>query len=167
MSIQTLPTPCLLLDTSKMERNIDSLRRRLHGLGVPLRPHVKTAKCVPVIARALEGQPGGITVSTLKEAAQFFQAGIRDILCAVSIVPAKLEAVALLRKRGADVSVVLDSMEAAEAVAAAGIRFGIDIPALIEVDCDGHRAGIRPGDPSLLRIGRVLAPVPARSLGAS
>ena len=132
--------------------------------GYSLRPHVKTPKCVPVITRALQGQPGGITVSTLKEAEQFFQAGIRDILYAVSIVPAKLEAVASLRKRGAEVSVVLDSMEAAEAVAAAGTRFEIGIPALIEVDCDGHRAGIRPGDPSLLRIAHVLAASPGAEL---
>jgi D-serine deaminase-like pyridoxal phosphate-dependent protein len=32
----------------------------------------------------------GITVSTLKEAEQFFAAGIDDILYAVGIVPAKL-----------------------------------------------------------------------------
>ena len=49
---------------------------------------------------------GGITVSTLKEAEQFFAAGYRDILYAVGIAPNKLDHVAALRARGTEVIVV-------------------------------------------------------------
>jgi D-serine deaminase-like pyridoxal phosphate-dependent protein len=48
---------------------------------------VKTAKSVEVARPALEGQPGGITVSTLKEAESFFAHGVTDILYAVGITP--------------------------------------------------------------------------------
>jgi hypothetical protein len=44
MNLLELQTPCLVLDRSKMERNIASLHKRLARLGVNLRPHGKTAK---------------------------------------------------------------------------------------------------------------------------
>ena len=33
----------------------------------------------------------------------------------------------------------------------------VDVEALIEIDSDGHRAGVDPGDPLLIEIGRRLA----------
>src|SRR3954452_9863987 len=94
------------------------MRGRLAGLGVPLRPHVKTAKSVEVVRLAVEGQPGGITVSTLREADYFLEHGFTDILYAVGIAPSKLAHIAGLQRGGADVTIVLDSAEMAEAVAA-------------------------------------------------
>jgi D-serine deaminase-like pyridoxal phosphate-dependent protein len=114
---------------------------------------VKTAKSIDVVRRAIDGQRQGITVSTLKEAEYFFSNGITDILYAVGIAPNKLEHVADLRRRGADVTILLDSAEAADMVAAKGEALGMPFPALIEIDSDGHRSGIQPGDPRLLEIG--------------
>lgn len=150
-ALDALDTPTLLLDPARLDRNLERLAARLARLGVPLRPHVKTAKSLPVIARALAGQPGGVTVSTLKEAEECFSAGITDILYAVGISPQKLPRVASLRGRGADVTVIVDSMEMAEHLRTHG-----EIPALIEIDSDGHRAGVAPESPLLLDIGRAL-----------
>jgi D-serine deaminase-like pyridoxal phosphate-dependent protein len=150
-ALDALDTPTLLLDPARLDRNLERLATRLARLGVPLRPHVKTAKSLPVIARALAGQPGGVTVSTLKEAEECFSAGITDILYAVGISPQKLPRVASLRGRGADVTVIVDSMEMAEHLRTHG-----EIPALIEIDSDGHRAGVAPESPLLLDIGRAL-----------
>ena len=44
--IGDLQTPALLLDENKLDRNIDRMRARFAVLGVPLRPHIKTAKSV-------------------------------------------------------------------------------------------------------------------------
>jgi D-serine deaminase-like pyridoxal phosphate-dependent protein len=66
-----LATPCLILDAERMERNITRLRARLDGLGVSLRPHLKTAKSVDVVRRLNPNTPGPITVSTLAEAEYF------------------------------------------------------------------------------------------------
>ena len=68
MLISELETPALILDRSRLDRNIARMREKLSRHGVALRPHVKTAKSIEVVRRALAGQPGGITVSTLKEA---------------------------------------------------------------------------------------------------
>jgi len=155
-SIGQLETPALILDAGRLQRNLARMREKLERHAVALRPHVKTAKSIEVVRRALIGQPGGITVSTLKEAEQFFAHGLNDILYAVGIAPNKLDHVAALRARAADVTVLLDSVEAARMVADRGRALGIDFPALIEIDCDGHRSGVRPGQPALVEIGRVL-----------
>ncbi|MBP7340445.1 alanine racemase, partial [Niveispirillum sp.] len=141
-----------------MDRNIARLRQRLDALGVSLRPHLKTAKSVDVARRVMGSAAGPATVSTLKEAEYFAAAGVRDMIYAVGIVPGKLGKVLQLRRKGVDIAVVLDTVEQAEAVAAASRAAGQAIPALIEIDCDGHRSGVLPGDAaSLLAIGRALA----------
>ena len=76
MNLSDLPTPCLILDRTILTRNIQVMAASLSRLGVPLRPHMKTAKCIEVARLATAGQPGGITVSTLAEAAYFFGHGI-------------------------------------------------------------------------------------------
>jgi D-serine deaminase-like pyridoxal phosphate-dependent protein len=157
-TLQDLATPCLVLDADRMERNIARLRSRLDGLGVALRPHLKTAKSVDVARRVMTSPAGPATVSTLKEAEQFVAAGVRDIIYAVGIVPAKLPQVLALRAQGAEVAVVLDTVEQAQAVALASRQAGTRISALIEIDCDGHRSGVRPDDRQrLVGIGRALA----------
>ena len=151
-----LDTPCLLLDERRMTRNIDRLERHAAALGVPLRPHLKTGKSVDVAHRLLAGGDGPATVSTLAEAEAFAAAGVRDILYAVGIAPRKLERVVALRAGGCDLSVLLDTRAQAEAVVAASARAGHPVPALIEIDCDGHRGGLRHDDPEILAIGRLL-----------
>jgi D-serine deaminase-like pyridoxal phosphate-dependent protein len=156
-TLGNLATPCLVLDADRMERNIARLRTRLDGLGVALRPHLKTTKSVEVARRVLNSPAGPATVSTLLEAEQFVAAGVRDIIYAVGIAPAKLPQVLALRAKGADIAVVLDTVEQAQAVALASRQAGQRIPALIEIDCDGHRSGVRPDDAQrLLDIGRAL-----------
>ena len=132
-----LSTPTLLLDEAKMMRNIERLEAHTQTLGVTLRPHLKTAKSVEVARRLNKGVAAAITVSTLAEAEAFQAAGFTDILYAVGIAPQKLARVQALRAKGRDLIVILDSAEQARAVAQA------EVPALIEIDCDGHRGGRR------------------------
>ena len=154
--LESLQTPALLLDDEKLDANCRRMRERLESHGVALRPHVKTAKNVEVARRALGAESGAITVSTLREAEYFFDHGFADILYAVGMVPAKAERVAELVRRGARVTTIVDSVEAAEALAQASTRVGVSIPALIEIDSDGHRAGVAPADPRLLEISEAL-----------
>lgn len=56
-----------------------------------------------------------------------------------------------------DIAVLLDSTTQAEAVATASRDSGHAIPALIEIDCDGHRGGLLPGDPTIGVIASILA----------
>ncbi len=148
--LTALQTPTLILDEAKMLRNIQRLADHAEALGVTLRAHLKTAKSVDAARRLTTGAPGPITVSTLAEAEVFHAAGYCDILYAVGIAPAKLDRVRALRAEGCDLTVILDSVEQARAVAKAGV------PSLIEIDSDGHRGGLAPGAPALVDIGRIL-----------
>lgn len=157
MRLGDLETPCLILDADRMDRNIARLRQRLAPLGVTLRPHLKTAKSVEVARRVMTSAQGPATVSTLKEAEFFAAVGVRDIIYAVGIAPWKLAKVVALRRQGVDLAVVLDTVEQAQAVAAASREAGDPIPALIEIDCDGHRSGVLPNDRErLVAIGQAL-----------
>lgn len=154
MHIDELATPAALIEDSRLARNIARMQSRMDALGVRFRPHVKTSKCVDVARRQLAAGARGITVSTLKEADQFFQAGFEDILYAVSLAPQKVAAALDLRRRGCQLQVVVDSMAAARALTQQ--TAGESVPVLIEVDVDGHRGGVAPGSPLLLEIGRHL-----------
>ncbi|WP_127092081.1 alanine racemase [Aquabacter cavernae] len=153
--IDALDTPCLLLDEGRLDANLARMRARFAHSGVAFRPHLKTAKSVDVTRRALTGTPHGpVTVSTLKEAEVFAGIGVTDIIYAVGIAPSKLPRVQALRQAGVDIAVILDSEAQAAAIAAAA---GPPIPALIEIDSDGTRAGLLPEDTqAIVALGKML-----------
>ncbi len=154
MNLAELPTPCLVLDRTILQRNIDRMANAVARHGVALRPHMKTAKSIDVARLALQGQPGGITVSTLAEAEYFSAHGIADILYAVGITPQKLDQVAKLNTAGAQVLVITDDPDMAGAIAA----HALPLRTLIEVDTGESRGGVTPGDDDLLRIASLLGP---------
>lgn len=169
-----LPTPSLLLDTDVMQANIKRMDQRLADVGVRARPHVKTAKSLPVIERMVQGSADvqksnvRLTVSTVREAAEVIKAGYRDVLYAVGVVPQKLPQLASLAASapGVRLSVLLDSMAMAQALiefSATEDRLSRDhqgaverLGAFIELDVDGHRAGVLPESEALIAIGQML-----------
>ena len=155
-TLDTIETPALILDVTKVDRNIARLRQHLAGLGVGFRPHVKTAKSVDVARRLFPDGQGPITVSTLAEAEYFADAGFSDITYAVGLAPEKIARTRALVERGVDLSVLIDSTEQALALADAAQDGGKMPAVLIEIDCDGHRGGLLPDDPQLVEIGKVL-----------
>ncbi|SAK92210.1 alanine racemase [Caballeronia calidae] len=156
MNLEQLDTPAAIVDTGKMQRNIDAMQARMNALGVSFRPHVKTTKCVDVVRAQIAAGAQGITVSTLKEAEEFFAAGITDILYAVGMAPAKLPRAMALKQQGCDLKIIADNAAAASAIVdfcrAANDTFDV----WLEVDTDGHRSGLAPEDDALLAIGRIL-----------
>lgn len=154
--IAELPTPHLLLDRRKLERNLARVRSRAARLGVRLRPHGKTAKSAEVVRRALGDGPPSVTVSTLREARYFAAQGLRDILHAVGIAPNRLPEAAALLHDGVDLTLTTDSAAVAAEIVRAGRELGVQFAAMIEVDVGEHRGGVPPGSPELLAIARVL-----------
>lgn len=154
--LSALSTPCLLVDEAKMKRNIDRLSKRASALGVSLRPHLKTTKSVAAARYVLASGDGPATVSTLAEAEAFARAGITDILYAVGVTAQKLDRVIALHRAGCNLTVLVDNTAQAQAVAAASREAGISIPALIEIDSDGHRSGLTSSDPALIEVGHIL-----------
>jgi D-serine deaminase-like pyridoxal phosphate-dependent protein len=139
-TIHDLPTPALLLDIDVLEGNLRRMSSRCKDLGVRLRPHVKTHKCVEVALaqRALGAR--GITVSTLPEARAFIDAGFDDITWAFPVIPGRLQEAAALAAM-ARLGVVADSAAAIDGLLATGAPFRV----WLKIDCGNGRAGIDPG----------------------
>ncbi len=161
----TIETPVALVDVAQMTANIARMQSRLQSLGVSFRPHVKTSKCVEIVARQRDAGARGITVSTLREAEAFFAAGFIDILYAVCIAPNKIPHALALRARGCALQILVDSVATAREVVKIGAAAQHVFDVLIEIDCDGHRSGIAPNAASLLEIGHILDRGGANFLG--
>ena len=154
--IHELSIPAAVIDTQRMQHNIDRMQKRMSELGVRFRPHVKTTKCLPVVQAQIAAGAQGITVSTLKEAAQFFDAGISDVLYAVGMVPGKIPQAFALRQRGCDLKIITDNVVAAREIGRFGKEHHAVFEVWIEIDSDGHRSGIKPEDDSLLEVARAV-----------
>ena len=155
-TLATLATPALVLDTSRLDRNLARLRTRMAERGVTLRPHMKTAKSIDVARRAFPNGPGPITISTLAEAEYFAGYGYRDMTYAVGISRHTAERAMRLREAGVDIKMLLDTMEQAAILGEAGRAAGVTPAAFIEIDCDGHRGGLLVTDPKLLEVAAAL-----------
>ena len=164
MNLMTIDTPALILDEAKMDANIARMRDKATSLGVTLRPHLKTSKCWEVAKRQIWTPEGPATVSTLKEAEEFAAHGIKDMIYAVGIAPQKLPRVAALIRQDVDLKIILDNVEAAQAVSRFCQKEGMEIKVLIEIDCDGHRSGLTPESPEILTVARAIE-APAKLVG--
>ena len=163
--VSDLETHALLLDRGKVAANATRMLAHIAALGPQLRMHVKTAKCLEVARMVHGATPGPITVSTLKEAEVFASNGYRDILYGVAFAPGKLGRALALVERGIRLTIVLDSPAAAQALAS---MLGPDAPelsVLVEIDCDGHRSGLKPDDPAIVEIARAFPRGPAEIVG--
>jgi D-serine deaminase-like pyridoxal phosphate-dependent protein len=156
MDIEALNTPAAVVDIARMKRNIQRMQSRLDACGVRFRPHVKTTKCEQIVRAQIAEGAQGITVSTLKEAEQFFAKGITDIVHAVGMVSTKLDQALALRRQGCDLKIVADSVPSAETIASFARDHDEAFEVWIEVDVDGHRSGIKPDDNLLISVGRAL-----------
>ncbi len=152
MRLDDLPTPALVLDRARLKRNVARMRASAARLGVTLRPHVKTAKCVEVAREVHGGGTGPITVSTLAEARFFAQAGFEDILYAVAIAPSKLDRAAGIQRAAPGLKILTDDVDAAKAIVARGRALGVRFAAVVEVETGGGRAGVEPRSPEFAAI---------------
>jgi D-serine deaminase-like pyridoxal phosphate-dependent protein len=149
-TLMNLPTPTLVLDRDRMDRNVARLKALMAGHGVTLRPHLKTAKSIDAAHRIFPDGPGPITVSTLAEAEYFArEGGFTDITYAVGLDPAKATRALALCAAGVDLKVTLDTALQAAALGEAAAGAERKPAVMIEIDCDGHRGGLVPDAPAL------------------
>ena len=148
-SITSLPTPALLLDLDVLDRNIGWMADRASDLGVAVRPHIKTHKCIEIAERQRSAGAHGVTVSTLREAEDFAAHGFDDITWAFPI-PLTLVASAVSLAERITLRVVIDSLEAIQALEATGTAWHV----WLKVDCGYHRAGVDPTSDDVLHLVR-------------
>jgi D-serine deaminase-like pyridoxal phosphate-dependent protein len=153
-----LVTPALVLDLAVLERNCAVMAERARRHGVRLRPHLKTAKCAEVAAIATRGQFGGITVSTVAEAAYFAGHHYGDLTYAVGIAPQKIPALgAIQRRHNAVITLITDTVAAATAAAESAATHRSSFPVLVEIDTGGGRGGVAPEGSELIAVAETIA----------
>jgi D-serine deaminase-like pyridoxal phosphate-dependent protein len=144
MKIEELKTPCAIVDLDKVESNTSRMAKRMSELGVRLRPHVKTHKCVEAARLQVRGHFGGITVSTLAEANFFAMAGFRDITYAVPLSLSRIEDTVELNRAVDSLNLLLDHEQTFHELEKCAATHEIRYSALLKVDCGYHRAGVDP-----------------------
>ena len=143
-------TPALLLHRAVVERNVAGMAARARELGVALRPHAKTHKCVALGRLQLERGAHGLTVATLAEAEAFAAAGLDDLTWAFPIDVSHLPRARALGER-ITLRVVTDDLATARALAGSGLHVWL------KTDCGYHRAGVDPAAAYGLEVARELA----------
>lgn len=146
MSESEIETPALILDLDAFEFNLDTMARRVAGLGTRLRPHAKTHKS-PVVAN-LQMRRGAIgqCVQKVAEAEVMAWGGVEDILVTNQIVdPRKLARLAALSGI-ARVALCVDSLQHVALLEAAARTAGVRMSVLVEIDVGSRRCGVPAGE---------------------
>ena len=144
MNVEELKTPCALVELDVVEANTTRMAERMARLGVRLRPHVKTHKCVDAPRLQVGGHFGAVTVSTMAEARFFARAGFRDITYAVPIALGRIEEAHDLAREVDSLNLLLDHersfRELEDYARVQRARFSI----FLKVDSGYHWAGVDP-----------------------
>jgi D-serine deaminase-like pyridoxal phosphate-dependent protein len=154
-TLADLATPALLLDLDRLDANLSRMAEKCAGLGVALRPHLKTHKCVEVAELQRQRGASGVTVSTLYEARVFADHGFDDITWAFPFIPSRLDEARRLAER-ITLRITLDAPQTLEMLEAAGVPFHV----WLKIDCGYHRAGLDPEAAATLDLARRLAASP-------
>ncbi len=135
MTRDDVPTPALLLDLDRFERNLRRMAAHARAAGKHLRPHAKTHRCPEIAQRQVTAGALGVACAKLGEAEVMARAGVRGLLITTEVVaPA-----AIGREAAAD---------------------GVALNLLVDVDVGNRRTGIAPGEPALA-LARAVAAQPA------
>ncbi|MFB6099490.1 MAG: alanine racemase [Salinibacter sp.] len=146
MSFTDLSTPALLVEQSRLQRNITAMQSKADANDVTLRPHVKTHKSVALARHQRAEGAEGLTVATVKEAETFVDAGFEDVRVAYPVTGRdKHERLQGLRE-DATVSFTVDTVAGAEQASAVYAEAGRPIDVLMEVDVGHGRCGVHWSD---------------------
>ena len=140
-----VPSPALLIFEERVDAN---LRLMLEIAGGParLRPHVKTHKLGPLVARQLALGITKFKCATIAEAEMCALAGAPDVLLAFAPVGPNIARFCQLLTAfpATHFSTIADDRDAIRALSAAASAARLTLDVLLDVDCGMHRTGVAP-----------------------
>jgi D-serine deaminase-like pyridoxal phosphate-dependent protein len=139
-----LLTPCVLVDRSRVERNVEQMQAAASAGAKRLRPHAKTHKSVNLARLQIARGAVGICCAKLGEAEVFAEAGIDDIRVPYPLNPVNASRVLTLLDR-TRFSFIVDHADVARGWSDVMREAGSDVDVLVKVDVGLHRCGIDPG----------------------
>jgi D-serine deaminase-like pyridoxal phosphate-dependent protein len=145
VELSSLPTPSVLVDLDRVDRNIDRMQSAATARRLRLRPHAKTHKSIALARQQIARGAVGVCCAKLGEAEVFAAAGIDDLRLPYPLHPINADRVIALAGR-TRLSFIVDDLDVARAWSRAleplGSDGGVDV--LVKVDVGFHRCGIDP-----------------------
>ncbi|MBL26318.1 MAG: alanine racemase [Rhodospirillaceae bacterium] len=155
--IPDVESPCILIDTGRLEANIARMQRKALARKVALRPHAKTHKVTEIAGLQLAAGAVGLTTSKSEEAVTFIEAGVPSVTVAYPLAdPRKVDRVlGAARHHGTDTRFIVDSEAGLDLLAACAADRSTDgIPVLIKIDVGLGRCGLKEADPRIIDLAR-------------
>lgn len=141
--IESLETPCIVIDEVQAKENIRKEQAEVDKAGCKLRPHIKTHKMPYFAQLQVEAGACGITSCKISEAEVMADGGMEDIFLAYPLVGRpKLERAIALSKKIRRLILAVDSIEQAGALNAACEEAGVTVEVRMEVDTGAKRTGV-------------------------
>ena len=157
MTRDDVPTPALLLDLDRLERNLERMAAHVRRAGKRLRPHAKTHRCPEIARRQVAAGALGVACAKLGEAEVMARAGVRGLLITTEVVaPAAVRRLLRLAAEAPDTLVVADNLENVADLGREAAAEGVTLGVLVDVDVGNRRTGIAPGAP-VLALARAVA----------
>ena len=150
MNRNEIPTPSLLVDLDRFERNIARMARHADRAGKRLRPHAKTHRCLEIVRRQIAAGAIGPSCAKLGEAEVLVAGGIRGVLVTSEIVPPRsIARLMRLVHDAPDTIIVVDNADNVKSLAEAARSAGVILNVLIDVEMGDRRTGVAPGQSAL------------------
>jgi D-serine deaminase-like pyridoxal phosphate-dependent protein len=157
MPFESLDTPCVLIDLSRVEANLERAQAFADARGLKLRPHIKTHKLPRFARRQVALGAVGITCQKLGEAEVMADAGIADIFLPYNILgEQKLARLKALAAR-VHLSVTADSPTTVAGLAKTFRDAAEALPVLVECDTGMGRCGVQNPEEALTLARRIAA----------
>src|SRR5262245_48330813 len=144
--LDDVPTPCVVVDDERLERNLRRYAAIAARHDVALRPHAKAHKSPVIAQRQLDAGAAGLAVAKASEAEVFVEHGCTDVTVAYPVVaPDACARLAGLAEQ-AIITVQADSEAGLDALSGAAHARGTTLRVLIELDAGLGRSGLPAGD---------------------
>ena len=143
-----IATPCLIIDAEAVQRNISRMVEYAARHNMAVRPHTKTHKLLRVADMQIESGCAGLTMAKVGEAEVMSKAGDDLLVAYPAVDKARTERLAQLAHHKT-VRVAVDSMYAAQALAAAARAQSTTLGILVDLDVGMHRTGVQSADAAL------------------
>jgi D-serine deaminase-like pyridoxal phosphate-dependent protein len=145
MTRDDIPTPALLLDLDRFERNLRRMAAHARASGKNLRPHAKTHRCPEIARRQVSAGALGVACAKLGEAVVMARAGVRGLLITTEVVaPAAIRRLMQLVSAAPDTLVVVDNPANVADLGREAAADGVTVNVLVDVDV------LEPGAPASL-----------------
>lgn len=162
--IDDLPTPCLLVEQSRLRANLQSMQQKADANGAVLRPHIKTHKSVQLAKMQIADGAPGIAVAKVGEAETFVDAGIDNVRVAYTVIGDDKYERLLQLMDGAAISFCVDTIEGARRASAFFANEGRTVDILLEVNSGLDRCGVDPTDVRSIDLAREISSLPGLRL---